>query len=86
MQQTRGILGYSSYVGDSRNFSFMESFAGESTRGFDMDIVGGIGGVVSPMDNYGGRLYSYDASIGLSVGASLNVGSITYAHPIKWPW
>jgi RHS repeat-associated protein len=78
-------IGYSSYVGDSRNFSFKNSFCGESTRGFDMDIVAGIGGVVSPMDMYGGRLYSYDAGIGWSLGASLNIGSITFAQPVKWP-
>jgi hypothetical protein len=78
--------GFSSYTGDSRNFSFMESFCGQGTRGLELDLVYGISGSVSPMDAWGARLYSYDAGIGLGVGASMNVGSVTYALPVLWPW
>jgi len=71
-------LGYSSYVGDARNFDFEKSFGGTGTRGFDSDIIFGIGGTVSTIDSNRGRLYSFDIGFGLSVGASLNIGSITY--------
>ena len=75
-------VGYSSYVGDSRNFSFIESFAGTGTRGFDSDIIIGVGGSVSSPNRLGDRLYSYDIGAGPSVGASLNIGSYTYVHEI----
>ncbi|NLN25021.1 MAG: hypothetical protein GX163_05105, partial [Bacteroidetes bacterium] len=71
-------LGYSSYVGDTRNLDFEKSFGGTGTRGFDSDIIFGIGGTVSSIDENGGRLYSYDLGLGLSIGASINIGSATY--------
>jgi len=77
-------VGYSSYVGDARNFNFEESFGGNGTRGFDWDILFGIGGTVSPVDSSGGLLYSYDVGFGPSIGASANIGSTTYILG-KWP-
>jgi hypothetical protein len=79
-------VGYSSYIGDSRNFSIWETFEGSGTRGFEIDAVYGIMGTLSPIDPYGSRLYSYEFGIGYGIGGSVNVGSKTYISPIKAPW
>jgi RHS repeat-associated protein len=71
-------IGYSSYTGDARNFSFEKSFGGTGTRGFDSDIIIGIGASVSSIDANFGRLYSYEIGFGPSIGASISIGSITY--------
>jgi RHS repeat-associated protein len=75
-------IGYSSYVGDARNFDFDVSFGGKGTRGFDSDIILGISGNVSVADQFGGILYSYSIGLGPSIGASLNIGSETYVKRI----
>ena len=65
-------LGYSSYSGDSRNFSFHDSFYGEGTIASEVDYIYGIGASQSPLDNYGGVLRSYDLGMGYGIGASYN--------------
>ena len=69
--------GYSSYSGDSRNFSYYKSFCGEGTTGIEMDLIYGVGVAISPIDDYGGVLRSYDAGIGFGIGGSHNFLTIT---------
>jgi hypothetical protein len=76
-------IGYSTYSGgDARNFDFENTFGGKGTRGYDWDIIFGFGSTYSQPDASGGRLYSLDFGVGLSVGASINVGSVTYVNRI----
>lgn len=77
-------FGYGSYVGDSRNFSFIESFGGEGTIGYELDFGTGLGASRSNPDSSGGSLYLYDIGFGPGIGGSLNIGSTTYVSPFKW--
>ncbi|PJB56467.1 MAG: hypothetical protein CO098_14055 [Bacteroidetes bacterium CG_4_9_14_3_um_filter_41_19] len=74
--------GYSSYSGDSRNFSFDKNFLGEGTKGTEIDAYGiGYGAYVSPSDNFGGTLRSYDIGFGPGYGAS----SVWYMFTLPLP-
>ncbi len=64
-------VGYSSYVGDSRNFDMYQSFAGNSI-GAEGDILLGCGYSASGADKAGAILYSYDVGFGPSFGSSSN--------------
>jgi RHS repeat-associated protein len=71
--------GYSSYSGDSRNFSLDESFFGSGTTGFEIDYGLGYGSFRSPANYTGGVLRSYDIGAGDGIGVSYN--SFMYSEP-----
>jgi len=73
-------LGYSSYIGDTRNFDFIK-IMDQSASGWEADFLVGFSSSISTPDMFGGVLYTYGFGGGSGFGLSYNQPTITVIRP-----
>jgi hypothetical protein len=77
--------GRSNYLGPANLFDFDATFRGKSS-GVEGDYIIGLSISASEYDRYGNTLLSIDVGVGPGIGGSVNIGAITYIHPLFKIW